>query len=121
MVGSGVNVETDVAVLSTGRDVDVDSICTVGVDTAGLAQANINITNVDNRGMIRFMIPLFVDKTKKGGEAPPLWFTNIDYRLIIRFGIPMFSLACPPKIAGNQWRSQAAGRMRASLLISCPD
>lgn len=82
MVGSGVNVEADVAVLSTGCDMDVGSTCTVGVDTAGLAQANINITNVDNRGMIRFMIPLLWIKQKKAGRPRPCVY---EYRLSLHY------------------------------------
>jgi acyl-[acyl carrier protein]--UDP-N-acetylglucosamine O-acyltransferase len=63
-VGSGVKVA--VAVFSTGTtcvgcDVDVTLTCSIGadVDTAGLAQADINSVIANNKVMIRFMVPLF--------------------------------------------------------------
>jgi len=70
-VGSGVKVA--VAVFSTGRvaagwDVDVGSTCSIGadVDTAGLAQADINSAIENNRDTVRFMVPL-LDKIKRAG------------------------------------------------------
>jgi len=71
-VGSGVKVA--VGVFSTGCDVDVASTCPTGsdVEMAGLAQADRNMINVNNRATFLFMVPLFVGKTKRGGETPPL-------------------------------------------------
>ena len=70
-VGSGVKVA--VAVFSTGRgvagwEVDVGSTCSIGadVDTAGLAQADINSAIANNKVTIRFIGPL-LDKIKRAG------------------------------------------------------
>jgi len=42
------------------------------VDAAGLAQADKDMTIANNMDMILFIVPLFVGKTKRGGETPPL-------------------------------------------------
>jgi len=75
-VGSGVKVA--VAVFSTGRVaagwvVDVGSTCSIGadVDTAGLAQADRNITIATIRVKLRFMFPLFHIKQKGGQDVRP--------------------------------------------------
>lgn len=74
-VGSGVDVAVAVFVagITVGWDVEVTSICSTGadVDAAGLAQADRHMINVNNRGVIRFMVPLFVGKTKRGGKTLP--------------------------------------------------
>ena len=66
-VVSGVEVAVAVfssGTTSTGWDVDVVSACSTGVDvdTAGLTQADRNMTNGTNRYTIRFMFPLFIKK-----------------------------------------------------------
>jgi hypothetical protein len=80
-VGSGVKVAVAVFVagITVGWDVEVASVCSTGTDavTTGLAQADRNMINVNNRATILFIVPLFVSKTKMGGQlsAP----TNTDY------------------------------------------
>ena len=69
-VGSGVKVAVAVFVagIAVGWDVDVASACSTGadVDTAGLAQADINSAIANNKVTIRFMVPL-LDKIKRAG------------------------------------------------------
>jgi len=57
-VGSGVKVA--VAVFSAGWDVEVETACSMGaeVDTAGLAQADRNMTIANIGNTIRLMVPL---------------------------------------------------------------
>ena len=65
MVGSGVNVEVAVAVfvagIAVGWEVDVALTGWTGADVvaAGLAQADRNMINENNRETILFIIPLF--------------------------------------------------------------
>lgn len=61
-VGSGVDVAMAVFVAGTavGWDVEVDATCSTGadVDVAGLAQADRNMINANNKVAIRFIVPL---------------------------------------------------------------
>jgi hypothetical protein len=76
-VGSGVKVAVAVFVagITVGWDVEVASTCTTGADVvvavAGLAQADKKMIIAKNRGAIRFMVPLFVGKTKRAGRPRP--------------------------------------------------
>ncbi len=61
-VGSGVKVAVIVFVAGStaGCNVDVGLTCSTGADVvaAGLAQADRNMINVNNMGMILFIVPL---------------------------------------------------------------
>ena len=88
-VGSGTRVA--VAVFSAGRisagwDVDVALSCPTGaeVDSAGLAQADINIIITNNRDTVRFMIPHFVGKTKRAGRPRPYKRNVVARRALAR-------------------------------------
>ena len=77
-VGSGVDVAAvfsteTVSVTSMGWEVDVDLACLIGadVDGAGLAQADRNMTIATSRDAIRFMVPLFIGKTKGRTDVRP--------------------------------------------------
>jgi hypothetical protein len=80
-VGSGVKVAVAVFVagITLGWDVEVASVCSTGadVDAAGLAQADRNMINVNNRATSRFIIPFLWINKKRGGQ--PSAPTNTDY------------------------------------------
>lgn len=91
MVGSGIEVVVAVSVLPANCGVDVESTCLPGCggDTAGAPHANINTTNVNNRGMFRFIFPLLQIKQKGGpreATRPACYhYTTVLGLLLIRY------------------------------------
>jgi hypothetical protein len=61
--------------------VAVSSTCSTGadVDTAGLAQAEISMIIANNRDVVRFIVPLFVGKTKRSGTLRSPLLHSYDY------------------------------------------